>query len=257
MGEVTSYAPGAPAWVDLSTSDPEGARAFYRALFGWELAVGPDETGNYTMCLLDGLPVAGMNGQPAPEDMAPQWLTYLATEDADATAQRVTAHGGRLMMGPVDAGAAGRVAVASHPAGALLGLWQAGEHLGAARVNEPGAVTWNELITSDLAQAQEFLSALYPYAWDDEDTGEGGPAYRTFAIDGRPVGGVMQRPSTNVAPHWLTYFAVADAEAAAASAERHGATVAVPPTPTRYGTYARLTDPQGGVFAVIAGDPKG
>jgi hypothetical protein len=40
MSEVTSYAPGTPSWVDLMTSDPEGARGFYGELFGWDYEIG-------------------------------------------------------------------------------------------------------------------------------------------------------------------------------------------------------------------------
>jgi predicted enzyme related to lactoylglutathione lyase len=46
MPQVKSYAAGTPCWVDLMTSDPEGARDFYGELFGWDLEVGPPETGN-------------------------------------------------------------------------------------------------------------------------------------------------------------------------------------------------------------------
>ncbi|MGH2948898.1 MAG: VOC family protein [Solirubrobacteraceae bacterium] len=37
MSERTSYEPGTPSWVDLSTPDLEGALRFYGGLFGWEL----------------------------------------------------------------------------------------------------------------------------------------------------------------------------------------------------------------------------
>jgi uncharacterized protein len=36
MGERTSHAPGTFSWADLSTTDTEGAQAFYTGLFGWE-----------------------------------------------------------------------------------------------------------------------------------------------------------------------------------------------------------------------------
>ena len=35
MQEVTRHAPGTPSWLELSTTDDEGALAFYGALFGW------------------------------------------------------------------------------------------------------------------------------------------------------------------------------------------------------------------------------
>jgi predicted enzyme related to lactoylglutathione lyase len=47
MSEVSSYEPGIPAWVDLGTNDPEGARRFYQELFGWEFQVGPAGTGHH------------------------------------------------------------------------------------------------------------------------------------------------------------------------------------------------------------------
>jgi hypothetical protein len=36
MGKRERYEPGTFCWVDLATTDPAGAKAFYGALFGWE-----------------------------------------------------------------------------------------------------------------------------------------------------------------------------------------------------------------------------
>jgi predicted enzyme related to lactoylglutathione lyase len=48
------------------------------------------------------------------------------------------------------------------------------------------------------------------------------------------------------------YFAVADCDATAASVERLGGSVTVPPTDVPgIGRFAMLRDPQGAVFAVI------
>jgi len=49
--------------VDLMTTDPEGARAFYGEVLGWEFDNGADN--DYVMCRLRGLEVAGLNGSPA------------------------------------------------------------------------------------------------------------------------------------------------------------------------------------------------
>ena len=38
MPVIDEFAPGTPVWVDLQSSDVEGASAFYRELFGWEAA---------------------------------------------------------------------------------------------------------------------------------------------------------------------------------------------------------------------------
>mgnify|MGYP001499196416 FL=1 len=53
----TSYAPGTPSWIDLGTTDLPAAKAFYSALFGWEIVdMGPD-AGGYCMAEIGGLPV--------------------------------------------------------------------------------------------------------------------------------------------------------------------------------------------------------
>jgi hypothetical protein len=55
-----------------------------------------------------------------------------------------------------------------------------------------------------------------------------------------------------VPPHWMVYFMVEEADAAAARAGELGATTIVPPTdiPT-VGRFAMMKDPQGAAFAVI------
>ncbi len=254
MGQVTSYASGTPAWVDLMTSDPEGSRRFYGELFGWDFQVGPAEAGHYTMCQLHGLDVAGMGGDPAPEPMPTAWTTYMAIDDADAAAKRIVDNGGQLMMGPMDVMDQGRMAVAIDPTGAVFGLWQAGRHHGASLVNEPGTVSWNQVETRDLDAARRFYSAVFGYSWDDVDTGPGGPAYATFSVQGRVAGGALKMDDSwpaNIPAHWMPYFAVADTDAAVATVGRLGGTVQLPPMDSPYGRFAVVSDPQGGVFTVI------
>src|SRR4051794_33801102 len=146
MSERTSYEPGTPSWVDLSTTDPDAAKRFYGALFGWEAedAGAPEETGGYAMFKRDGKLVAGIGpvmgeGQPA------VWATYIATDDAAAAAAGARDAGGRAIVEPMDVMDAGRMAVLMHPAGGVVGLWQPGRHTGAEVVNEPGTLTWNQL----------------------------------------------------------------------------------------------------------------
>ncbi len=59
-------------------------------------------------------------------------------------------------------------------------------------------------------------------------------------------------------PHWLPYFAVADADATAATASEAGGTVLM--EPTSIGDVRRiavLRDPQGAVFGVYAAGDEG
>ena len=254
MPQVSSYAPGTPCWIDLATSDPEDARSFYSGLFGWELEVGPAEAMYYTQARIGGLPVAGIMGEPKPDEIPVGWTTYFATDDVDGTVKRTTDGGGTIMMAPMDVMDQGRMAVAADPQGAVFGLWQAGKHFGSALVNEPGTICWNEVMTPDLAATRRFYSAVFGYGWEDVDTGPGGPGYATFAVGGRQVGGAMQldpRQAGGTPPSWMADFAVADADAAVEATRKLGGKVDVPATDSSYGRFAILRDPQGGTFAVI------
>lgn len=255
MAQFTSYEPGTPAWVELMTSDPEGSRSFYGRLLGWEFEIGDEEFGHYTMCRLNDQNVAGMGGDPASEGMPTAWTTYIATDDTDEVAQRIADNGGQVVMGPMDISDQGRMLVASDPTGAVFGTWEAGALIGASVANEPGSVSWNELATRDLDAAQEFYTKVFGYSWNDEDTGEGGPPYRTFQLNGRTVGGALEMTGDwpqEIPAHWMPYFQVGDADAAASEAERLGGAVSVPPTDSPFGRFAVLRDPQGGVFTVMA-----
>ena len=95
-----SYEPGRPCWVDLGTTDPAAARAFYGSLFGWtpEVDARP-EAGGYAQFRHDGHAVAGV-GPIFTEGMPPTWTTYIATADVDATAAAVAENGGTCYSRP-------------------------------------------------------------------------------------------------------------------------------------------------------------
>jgi len=257
MAEVSSYAPGTPSWIDLATSDPEGARTFYSGLFGWEFDIGGPETGQYANCLVRGRKVAGIGGEPAPEGMPTGWTTYIATDDLDATTKLIADNGGTLMMEPMDVLQYGRMVVATDPTGAVFGSWEAASHLGAELVNEPGTLTWNELTTRDLDRAMEFYGGVYGYSWQSMDAP--GARYFTFSVGDKVVGGSMEMDDVwppEIPSHWMIYFAVADTSATVAKAEQLGGAVQVPPTDSPQGPFAILRDPQGATFSVIQSQPS-
>ena len=148
MPERTSYEPGTPSWVDLSTPDVDAAK-FYGELFGWtaEDAGPPEETGGYGMFMLDGGNVAGV-GPMQGEDEPPMWSTYVATDDADGAPPPDA--GASVIVEPMDVMDAGRMAFVRAPGRGCIGLWQPSRHTGAELVNEPVALTWNELLTRDV-----------------------------------------------------------------------------------------------------------
>jgi predicted enzyme related to lactoylglutathione lyase len=256
MAEATSatrsYAQGTPSWVDLATSDPEAARRFYAGLFGWDYQVGGPDSGGYATCTIKGRKVAGIGGEPAPDGVATAWTTYLASDDLEVTAKSVGDAGGAVVFGPADVLDLGRMLIGTDPGGALFGAWQAGAHAGAELVNEPGAVTWNELATRDQPAARDFYGDVFGVTWTALDAP--GVSYYTFEAGGRTVGGSIHMDEVwppEIPAHWMVYFAVADTHATVAKAEELGGGVNVPPTDSPQGTFAVLHDPQGATFSVI------
>jgi predicted enzyme related to lactoylglutathione lyase len=257
MPEMTTYAPGTPAWIDLGTTDPAGARDFYGGLFGWEFDIGPAEVGHYTFAKLNGKYVAGLGGEPA-QNFPTAWTTYLATGDTDTVAKRVPELGGGVLLEPMEIPGQGRVFVGSDPTGAVFGTWEDLGMPGVGLANEPGALYWNELNTKDLAAAMSFYSGLFDYTWEPMDTGPDGPAYQTFNVGGRAVGGAQQMgPQFGDTPaHWMAYFNVEATDAAVTRAQELGGGVQVPAMDSPFGRFAVLVDPQGGIFTVSETMPQ-
>ena len=253
MPTRTSYTQGTPNWVDLQTSDQDAAKAFYAGLFGWSYDDQPMGEGQvYSMAMLGGHQVAAISSQPAEMAAAgapPMWNTYLAVDSVDDATAKVEAAGGKVAMAPFDVMDAGRMSFILDPSGAAVALWQAGEHIGATLVNEPGTLTWNELITSDQG-VFSFYTAVAGLTAAIEDMGDGQP-YAVFKAGEAPVGGSMLPQAPGVPNHWHVYFGTADADATAAKAAELGGSVVVPPFDTPVGRIAVLSDPQGAMFSVI------
>ena len=258
MSERTSYEPGVPSWVDLASPDTDAAAAFYGGLFGWDLqSAGPvEETGGYGMFTLRGKQVAGV-GPIMQEGQPPAWSTYIATDDADAAAQRAASAGANVIVEPMDVMDAGRVAVFAHPAAGVLGVWQAGRHTGAELVNEPGALNWNELQTRDVDGAKAFGEAVF--GWTRDDQAFGGMTYTLFSVGGTGIAGAMTMPSEvpdGTPAFWLAYFTVEDCDASVAKVNELGGSVFGEPHELEgVGRFAVVADPHGATFGVIAGEP--
>lgn len=250
----TPWPDGTPCWIDLMTTDADAARTFYGDLFGWQFEIGTEENGFYSTALLDGKRVAGLF--PMSVEHLPVWSTYLATGDADATADAATRHGANIIQPPLDVGDLGRMTVLQDPSGGTFGTWQAGTHSGVQVANEAGALVWDELLTRDYDGAKEFYTAVFSYTYTD--MGGGDFQYSTIEVDGNTVGGIGGMPPQvpdQVPPHWRVYFAVDDADETVAKAVSIGAEVMRPAEDMPYGRHADLADPQGAWFSIIKPSP--
>jgi predicted enzyme related to lactoylglutathione lyase len=255
MTDTPLHAPGTFCWVDLATTDTGAAKGFYTAVFGWTAADLPTDLGPpYTIFSLDAKGVCGMYPLGPEQGEHPFWLSYVCVADLDATVAAAQALGGEVAMPPMDVMEEGRLAVIRDPTGAHLGLWQPRRHLGAALTNAPGAPSWNELQTRDLAAAAAFYQGLFGWTLKSASNFLDG-AYKLFVRDGREVGGMLAIGEDwgPVPPNWSIYFGVRDCDAEVAKCEWLGGKVLAPAMEIAgVGRFAHLADAQGAVFAVIA-----
>jgi hypothetical protein len=250
MPTFSSYPPATPSWVDLASPDPKASQAFYGAVFGWTTTdLGPD-AGGYGFFQKDGANVAGV-GPVQSEGHPAAWTTYINVLDAEATVARATIAGATVFLEPMAVMEAGHMALFADPTGAVLGLWQPGQHQGADVANEPDTWCWNELNTRDTDKASSF----YRHVFDWEPAKVDGMDYTEWKRDdGVTVGGMLPMPDmvpAEVPAHWLVYFAVADTDATAAKANDLDATTMVPPTDIPPGRFSILADPSGAAFGII------
>ena len=192
MAERTKYAPGTFSWTDLSTTDQEGAKQFYGELFGWDADDQPVGDGMvYSMMNIGGKPVAGISLQNEMQRQAgapPAWNSYVTVESADESADRATKLGATVIAPPFDVMDVGRMAVIQDPQGAFFMVWEPKLHIGASIVNAHGALSWNELATTDLDASAEFYSELF--GWQAEPLEGMAFPYRVIQNDGASNGGM-------------------------------------------------------------------
>lgn len=252
----TPWPAGTPCWVDLGVSDIPKAIAFYTAQFGWDVEQGGPETGGYSIASLGGRAVAGIGPKQGPPEAPSAWTTYVATDDADATAAKIKGAGGQVLTDPMDVMDVGRMAIAVDTTGAAFGLWQPRAFGGAQAANEPGALSWNEQMSRDFEGGKAFYAAVFGYEFGDMSSE--GFSYATLLLGGHEVGGIGQYPEgvpADMPAAWTTYFATADTDASVAQATKAGGSVIRPPEDSPYGRLATVTDNQGAVFSLISLPP--
>ncbi len=258
MTTMTSYAHGVPSWIDLATPDPAAAKEFYGALFGWHYDDQPTDTDgvDYTMAELHGQAAAGimqLSPEMAASGMPPVWTTYVTVDDIDAAVGNVQPAGGTVMQPPMTVMSAGRMAVVADPAGAVICMWEAIEHIGAGIVNEHGAFTWSELVTPDPAAVAPFYNAVF--GWTSETIPMPTGDYTVFNVPGAStdgIAGAMAPPVEGMPSFWTVYFNVDDATAMTAKASELGGHVLSDPMEVPgVGTFATIADPHGAAFALM------
>jgi predicted enzyme related to lactoylglutathione lyase len=257
LQEVESYPHGAFSWADLATSDPEAAKQFYTALFGWTFEDTPAGGGAiYTMFFLNGKPVAGLleiGQEQAAAGVKPHWASYVTVEDVDATTGQVAFLNGAVISPPFDVLDSGRMSVVRDATGATLSLWQPGTHAGAAYAAGPGVPGWRELYTEDVDAAAEFYKGLL--GWSAAVGTNEGIYHAGCYVGEQPVALIMPlewlaESAPDLKPIWLLYVGVEDVPACAGHVQEMGGAVLRGPTEFSGYPYALVSDPQGAVFFI-------
>jgi predicted enzyme related to lactoylglutathione lyase len=113
---------GAPCWFELESTAGEAAAAFYAGVFGTEAVAAEAMPGEYWLLQVGGRQVAGIwNASGDRAAGAPRWQTYLQVEDTDATLERATAAGAKVLRAAADT-PFGRFAILADPFGAQFAV---------------------------------------------------------------------------------------------------------------------------------------
>lgn len=244
---------GAPCWVDLQTSDPERAKAFYGELLGWEAEDGDPAFGGYLNFRRYDVRVAGCMRSDAQAPVSDVWSVYLRTDDAAKTLETAAAHGGQVIVPAMPVGDMGVMGFLIDASGAAVGVWQPGSHRGTGAIMDAGTASWFELHTRDHAAAVRFYRDVF--GWETSVLGDTDEfRYTQMTADGAEWAGIMDASAylpDVVPPYWAVYFAVDDTDAAVATLTRLGGAVHREPTDSPYGRIAEVADPLGASFRLV------
>jgi predicted enzyme related to lactoylglutathione lyase len=254
---------GSFIWYELITPDPEGAKAFYDAVIGWNIdakpAPGPVE---YRMIgRSDGGNAGGLlrlTDEMKQHGAKPTWLGYIAVDDVDASVSSIEKDGGKALMPANDIPDVGRIAMVADPQGVPFYVMKptppAGNEDKVSDVFSPDQlqrVSWNELATRDQKAALDFYTSHF--GWTKGDTmpmGEMGD-YQLITRNGGPLGAMMTAAAENP-PRWRFYIRVPNTDAAAEKVRANGGTIVHGPAEVPGGDRILIgTDPQGAEFALV------
>ena len=125
IGTQRANEPGTPIWNEAVTPDVQRAVAFYAEVLGMGSEVMEMGDGPAYTCLtdVDGKVIGGAV-EPMMPDMPPHWNVYFDVADADETARRIEAGGGRTLAPNYDVPGVGRMDFSTDPQGDAFAIMQ-------------------------------------------------------------------------------------------------------------------------------------
>ena len=244
-------AQGSFIWIELATSDVEGALAFYKDVVGWN-AQKFDGPMPYYVLEAKGVGIGGVMGFTN-EVRETRWVGYVKADDVDALTKKAAGLDAKTLVPPHDIPGVGRISMFADPQGAELAMIAPqGPDRPPPEQPPAGHVVWHELLCNDAEKALRFYGELLGWRQTGQfDMGPNG-LYRIYGQDGRDYGGMMKRPQGYpLPPHFLQYVQIDDLDAAVERVKNGGGKVWMDPMQIPTGMrVAQCQDPQGAVFAL-------
>src|SRR5947209_3087252 len=251
-------------WYELMTPDPEGAKAFYDAVVGWNIGPAVAEYNGYRMIARSDGKFAGgvlpLSAEMQQHGARPTWLGYILVPDVDRSVEAIEQAGGKTYTAPTDIPNVGRIAMVADPQGAPFYVMKpippADDPNAKSDVFSPSGQQrcgWNELTTSDPVAARHFYGEQFGWTSDEfMPMGEMGE-YRFFDHEGQRIGAVAGT-AHGQHPHWRYYFRVPSITSAKETAEAKGGKIVIGPMEVPTGDSIIIgIDPQGAEFALVGG----
>jgi uncharacterized protein len=113
-------------WIDLTVSDADHVRDFYRDVVGWQpKAVSMGNYDDWSMLNPEtGVPAVGIcHARGANSAMPAHWLIYIKVADLDDSIKKCLNGGGKVIDGPRTLGEECRFCIIEDPAGAVAALY--------------------------------------------------------------------------------------------------------------------------------------
>ena len=263
-----SQVPGNPIWFDLASSDPDASLRFYSDVIGWDYVSVDMGGGNvYHLAVDEDRNIVGIGGRPCDVELSERasiWLTHLYVPDAREYAAKVVELGGRIITEPHDIAIPGQDEIVgarctlANPAGGVFSVWQSGVGAGCGVFGEVGTACWIEYHSPKVDASMAWHKAVFGVDFEPVEIpladGDGSVTLNFLKTDGEgeSCAFVQMEPEDMLtqAPFWMTYFMVADIEAATEVARRLGAEVPFGIRSLPFGRYVAMIDPQDAVFSL-------
>lgn len=243
---------GSIVWIELGTSDPDGVKDFYKALFGFDRITDDRAERPYHMFTKDGKPMAGIfNTNDAPGEMPSAWTLYFGVDSVEAAHAKAIELGGTEMYPPMSMESVNlTMSGIVDPNGAAFSMM---EDNGESIPNFP--IGWFEYNAKDQQKGSDFYTGLFGWGVETQPMPGGMEGnYTMFKRGGQTFAGNLQMTEEwgDMPSHWTMYFMVEDTDAAVQTALDNGGTNPVPAfdIPT-VGRVAVIADPTGANFYIM------